>query len=69
MDMQTAVSILGINRTKDGDLREMVKALGMMSYLNTEEDNQRRAAAQYVLKRWPQYQTECNRQRDLKFKR
>lgn len=66
MDMRKAVSILGINRTRDGDLREMVKALGLMSFLNTAEENERRKAAQYVLKRWPEYQKACNAERDLR---
>lgn len=32
-------------------LKNMVKALSMMSILNTEEDNKRLAAAQYILKK------------------
>ena len=64
MDMHKAVAILGINRTRDMDLREMVKALGLLSALNTPEEDERREAAQYVLRRWKIYQAECNKRRD-----
>ena len=66
MDMDRAIQILGINRTRANDLSPMVKALGMHPWLNTPEDSQRREAAQFVLRRWRQYQNECNRRRDLK---
>lgn len=69
MTMGKAVSILGINRTRDGDLRPMVKALTLLPMLNTDEDNTRLAAARFVLRRWDAYQTECNKARDLKFRR
>lgn len=67
MDMNTAISILGINRTKDMDLRPMVKALSMMSAMNTPEENRRLEAAKFVLRRWSAYQTACNKARDRLF--
>ncbi len=67
MTMQRAIEVLGINRRRDGDLREMVRALGLLPWLNTAEDVERREAAQYVLKRWAAYQKECNRIRDARF--
>jgi hypothetical protein len=64
MSMPMAIHILGINRTRDGDLREMVKALGFFPWLNTQEDKLRLEAAQFVLRRWKLYQAACNRARD-----
>ena len=69
MDMNRAIKILGINRTRQGDIAPMVKALGMMVMLNTAEENERREAGQFVLKRWSAYQTECGKRRDFKFSR
>ncbi|WP_353645723.1 hypothetical protein [Mesorhizobium sp. WSM2239] len=66
MDMDRAIAVLGINRTRDNDLRPMVRALGMMTWLNTPGDELRRDAAKYVLRRWSAYQTECNRRRDAR---
>ncbi len=63
MNMDRAISILGINRTRDNDLRLMVKALGLMTWLNTPEDWDRHRAGQYVLRRWSRYTAECNRRR------
>jgi len=68
MDMNRAVNIIGIGATKV-PLQHMVKALGLMTYLNTPEDWERREAAQYVLRRWKEYQAEANKRRDAKFKR
>lgn len=68
MNMDRAIEILGINRTKNMDLVPMVKALGMMSFLNTNEENERRAAGQYVLRRWDAYQAECNARRNRRSK-
>lgn len=65
MDMDRAISILGINRTRTGDLAPMAKALGIHFWLNTEAEDERRAAVNYVLRRWRTYQQECNRRRDL----
>lgn len=69
MDMPRAVEILGINRTKAGDLSPMVRALNMHAFLNTPEENERLEAAQFVLRRWSAYQDACNAARDLKFRR
>lgn len=66
MDMETAISILGINRTRDNDLRPMVKALELFSVLNTPEEVKRLEAAKYVLCRWKTYQAECNLRRDIR---
>jgi hypothetical protein len=68
MDMDRAISILGINRTRNCDLAPMATALGLHSCLNTQAENERRAAANYVLRRWRAYQQECNRRRDLKIR-
>jgi hypothetical protein len=68
MDMDRAVAVIGIGATQI-PLRNMVTALGLLTYLNTPEDWERREAAQYVLKRWKAYQAECNKRRDAKFKR
>ena len=66
MDMETAIAILGINRTRDNDLRPMVKALELFSVLNTPDEVKRFEAAKYVLRRWKTYQAECNLRRDLR---
>lgn len=63
MTMDRAIAILGINASRT-PLRNMSIALGMMTWLNTPEDWERRKAAQYVLRRWSAYQRECNRRRD-----
>jgi len=63
-----AADLLGINRTRDGDLRPMVKALGLMAGLNTVEENRRREVASWALRNWTAYQEECSRRRDLKSK-
>jgi len=64
MTIERAIALLGINRTRDGDLRPMVRALGLYPWLNTPEMTERRLAAQYVLRRWKAYQSECNRLRN-----
>ena len=66
MDMETAIAILGINRTRDNDLRPMVKALELFSVLNTPEEVKPLEAAKYVLRRCKTYQAECNLRRDLR---
>lgn len=68
MCMDRAIAILGINRTRNNDLRPMVKALGLFSWLNTPQQNERLAAGRYVLKNWAAYTEECNRRRDLKWR-
>lgn len=67
MNMDRAISVLGINNTKI-PLQNMVRALSMMTWLNTPADTERREAARYVLRRWSAYQAECNRRRDRKWK-
>lgn len=70
MDMQKAITVLGINRTKAGDLSPMVKALSLFGGLmNSAEDNQRLEAAKFVLAHWDAYSTACNAARDAKFNR
>ena len=69
LTLNRAIEILGINRARDGDLREMAMALGFHPWLNTFEENERRAAAILVLRRWDEYQRECNKRRDLKYGR
>jgi len=64
MDMNRAIAALGINRTRDGDLKPMVIALKLLPMMNTDEDNERLAAAQFVLRRWNAYQAECNSRRN-----
>ena len=63
MTAAEAAAILGINRRRDGDLREMVRALELWRWLNTAEDEQRLAAAKWALANWHEYQMECNRPR------
>jgi hypothetical protein len=66
MTMERAIEVLGINRTREGDLTPMIRALGMMPFLNTADDNERREAAQFVVRRWPKYQAACNAARDAR---
>ncbi|WP_292539054.1 hypothetical protein [Mesorhizobium sp.] len=63
MTLDRAVEILGINNTK-GPLQNMVRALSIHAWGNTQDENDRLAAAQYVLPRWKAYCDECNRRRD-----
>jgi len=66
MTMERAIEILGINRTREGDLKPQVKALGMMPFLNTMAQNEEREAGQFVLRRWDAYQAACNAARDAR---
>lgn len=66
MTMDKAVEVLGINRTRDGDLKPMVRALKLHPWLNTAAEKARLEAAQYVLRRWDAYQAACNAARALK---
>lgn len=66
MNMNRAIEILGINSTKI-PTQHMVRALGFHSWQNTPEENERREAGQYVLRRWKKYQAECNKRRDARF--
>jgi len=45
MNAQEAAEILGITRRRNGDLREMVRALTLFPWFNTAEDAKRREAA------------------------
>jgi cyclopropane fatty-acyl-phospholipid synthase-like methyltransferase len=63
--MTQAIQILGSNRARY-ELRNMHYALGLMSWLNTAEDTERRKAAAYVLRRWEAYQRDCNNLRNLR---
>jgi putative SOS response-associated peptidase YedK len=63
MTMQQAIAALGINRAKY-ELQNMVKALGMASWLNTPQDESRLSAARYTLRHWRAYQEACNKARD-----
>ena len=68
MDLDAAIKILGTNRTRDGDLRQMVIALKLLPALNTAEENLRLAAGNYVLRHWDAYAAECNRRRDVRLR-
>lgn len=68
MNLDRAIEILGINTTRD-HTTNMVVALGFFSYRNTPEEEERRAAGKYVLRRWSKYQAECNRRRDRRWPR
>jgi len=61
VNTQEAADILGVNRRRHGDLREMLRALTLYPWLNTAEDEQRRVAARWVLIHWKEYQDECAR--------
>lgn len=65
MNMGRAVEILGTNRTREGDIRPMVRALGMLAALNTPEEDERRAAGLFVLRRWAAYQDACQTAREM----
>ena len=66
MTLDRAISILGINRTRRNDLEPMVKALQLHSWLNTPQDEERLAAARFVLRRWSAYQDACNQRRSMR---
>jgi hypothetical protein len=42
VDAQQATDILGVNRRRNGDLREMLRALTLYPWLNTAEDEKRK---------------------------
>lgn len=50
MSKEQAQNILGSNRTK-WELKNIVKALSLLSLLNTSEENQRLEAAKILLKK------------------
>lgn len=60
-----AVDILGSNRQR-GELRMMVRALSLHSWLNDQEDRLRLAAARHVLAHWPEYVAAGQAKRDAK---
>jgi hypothetical protein len=61
--VRDACEVLGINRTRDGDLDMMVRALSMLPRLNTAEETRRLHLARWVLRNWSIYQAECQRRR------
>jgi len=63
MNIDQAVSILGINRARY-EVQNMVLALTFGSYLNTREEQLRLDASAYVLKRWKAYQKACQIERN-----
>ena len=63
MNAQEAADILGITRRRNGDLREMVRALTLFPWFNTAEDAKLREAALWALAHWTEYQMECWRRR------
>ena len=63
MNAQEAADILGVNRRRHGDLREMVRALTLFAWFNSAEDEKRREAARWALAHWTEYQAECWRRR------
>ena len=64
MNAQEAADILGVSRRRNGDLREMLRALTLYPWLNTAEDEKRRVAARWALTHWQEYQDECARRRE-----
>src|SRR5215510_10251732 len=59
MNAQEAADILGVNRRRHDDLREMVRALTLFPWFNSAEDEKRREAARWALAHWAEYQAEC----------
>jgi hypothetical protein len=64
VNAQEAADILGVNRRRIGDLREMLRALTLYPWLNTTEDEKRRVATRWVLTHWQEYLDECARRRE-----
>ena len=62
MDMNRAISALGINRARY-EVQNMALALVFGSYLNTEAERERLEAANFVLKCWKAYCKACNEAR------
>ena len=65
MNLKMAAEIIGYNTSRI-PLQNMVKALGMLTYLNTDEENQRRDAGKIVLKNWNEYCELCSEKRNRK---
>jgi hypothetical protein len=64
MNAQEAADILSLNRRRNGDLREMLRALTLYPWLNTAEDEKRRVAMRWALTHWQEYQDECTRRHE-----
>ena len=62
-ELKHAARVLGINRTRDGDLRPMVHALRLLPLMNTPQENERLDAAVYAMRHWTAYQNLCGRVR------
>ena len=63
MNIDQAISILGINRARY-EVQNMALALTFGSYLNTKQEQDRLEASSFVLKRWKAYQKACQIERD-----
>ena len=68
MNMEEACRIVGYNAERYAT-RNMTKALKMLRWHNTEEQETRLQAGLFVLRRWKKYQQACNEYRDNKFRR
>jgi hypothetical protein len=67
MNMKTAYSLVGDQPVYA--IRNMVKALHLCEWLNTESDLQRRIAGQYILRNGKAYRAACAAMRDARQKR
>ena len=67
MNIEQAAKIIGYNTSKM-PLRNMVKALGFFSAMNTQAENDRREAGKVVLRNWSRYCELCNDKRDKRVK-
>lgn len=65
MDMNKAINIFGIHRTKD-EIENTVAALKLFTSLNTPEENEKLEAGEYVLENWRTFQSETARRRNTK---
>lgn len=69
MTMDKAIEILGINRTRNGDLLPMIRALELLGgFFNSVQENERLKAARFVTRHWQAYQAACNAYRDKRGK-
>ena len=68
MTIEKAIDVIGSNRAK-WELQAQVKALSLLSVLNTPAENEAVKAGKYCLKHWTNYCAICNRKRDLRSKR
>lgn len=59
MNAHLAADILGMNRAR-WEVAAMARALSLMSYLNTAEEEARRKAAQWAIRNWRAYRAECS---------